>query len=198
MAAPVWAQTTGTITSVADGFTFPATATLNSNREWEITYSADFSLNISQIVDVTCDSDSRVTDKANCPINPPYIMKYGAMSQAACFAQPPQSAIQGINGTMPLNAWTQTLRTEPETEYCMAMYPGDSEHPYFQIPFAVAWFKTPADPNPPSTPWAPTPGSSGCFAETSPSLVQSCLNCKYVQTDRRWDAAANQCVSANS
>ncbi|MCY4285448.1 MAG: hypothetical protein OXC65_08875 [Thiotrichales bacterium] len=200
MAEPVAAQTTtGTITgTVEDGFTIPMTVTLNGNREWEITYSADFATNIVDQVRVCGIDTVNVPDSTKCPINPPYIMRYGVLSQAACTSQPPQSAIRGVNGMIPLDAWTQTLRTKPETSYCIAMYPGNSDHPYFNVPFAVAAFTTPADPSPPSTPWAPTPGSSGCFAETSPSLVQSCLNCKYVQTDRRWDGNANQCVSASS
>ncbi|MCY4305690.1 MAG: hypothetical protein OXC62_13080 [Aestuariivita sp.] len=197
IAAPVAAQTTtGTlIGTIAQGFTFPTTATLNSNREWEITYSADLSPVIENLL-TNCNLDG-----TDCAFNLPYIMRYGVWTQgknACVFEEPPQSAINGISGRLTLTAWTQTLRTKPGTSYCLAMYSSDSGTLYSNKPFAGVYFTTPADPNPPSTPWAPTPGSSGCFAETTQSLVQSCLNCKYVQTDRRWDANTNQCVLASS
>ena len=191
--APVQAQTTGTITSVGDGLTFPSTATLNGNREWEITYSADFNLNIEQLVDVTCESDNSITDKALCPINPPYIMRYGVMRRAACFAQPPPWTIRGINGSLPFTSWTQTIRTDPDTEYCMAIYPGDSGHPYSKLPIASAWFKTPSDPNPPApAAWTPAPQSLGCGAETTLALVRQCFQCKY-GSGGSWSMSANTC-----
>ncbi len=201
VAAPVVAQTTGTIQAFnGSDFTFPATATLNGNREWEVTYSADISAAIKQ-QRFNCNNTEAIS--GSCDINPPYIMRYGVWTQgkAACVFSdppPPQSAINGINGWLTLTAWSQTLRTDPDTGYCIAIYAGESNSYFHNFPIARSWFQTPPDPNPPSTPWAPTPGSSGCFAETSPSLVQSCLNCKYVQTDRRWDGNADQCVSANS
>ena len=196
IAAPVAAQTTGTITSSVDGFTFPETATLNGNREWEITYSADLSPVIEGSVRI-CKNDSSI-NQADCVINPPYIMRYGVWSGGNClFASQPQSAIQGISGTIPLTAWTQTLRAKPGTSYCLAMY---SSYPsyYSNRQFAAAYFTTPADPNPPASPWNPNPLGQGCGAETSLDYVQQCYRCKYQGTAETWNFNTNRCVSAGN
>ncbi len=191
LSTPVWAQTTGTISAVADGFTFPATATLNSNREWEITYTADIGSNIPTSISV-CMIDDSVPDKSVCTINSPYIMRYGQLSRSACFAQPPQSAINGINGRMPLTSWSQTLRTDPDTSYCMAIYAPDPSSYFYNVPFASAAFTTPADPNPPAAPaWMPHPSNTGCGTETTLTLVRQCFQCK--GGGGSWSMSANTC-----
>ncbi|MCY4242720.1 MAG: hypothetical protein OXD36_13365, partial [Rhodobacter sp.] len=58
-------------------------------------------------------------------------------------------------------------------------------------PFARYCFRTEAA-------WNPNSLGAGCGAETSLAYVQQCYQCKYVQTDRRWDANTNRCVSASS
>ncbi|MCY4051871.1 MAG: hypothetical protein OXE41_01480 [Gammaproteobacteria bacterium] len=194
------AQTTGTLTlfslSGTSGFTINTSTTLNGNREWEVSYSADIEKQAAAARTLVHDLGlAGMPDQAD----PPYIFRYGQVSRStnACSGIP-QSTVGGNTGYMPLTAWQQTLRAHPDTRYMLAVYSSKSDGHYYNNPIACTWFQTPADPNPPSTPWAPTPGSTGCFAETSLSLVQSCLNCKYQQTDRRWDANANQCVSASS
>jgi len=195
-ASPVMAQITGTIVSGAQGFTFPDTATLNSNREWEVTYSADIAVDI-ETAERKCIQAITITDKSICPINPPYIMKYGVLSQAACFSQPSQSAIQGVNGIIVFDAWTQTLRTKPETTYCIAMYASESTHPYHNTPIASGFFTTPPDPDPPTL-WNPQGLGQGCGALASLALVQQCYRCKYQGTASNWDFNTNRCVSAGS
>ena len=191
IAAPVAAQTTtGTlIDTTAQGFTFPTTATLNSNREWEITYSADLSPVIENLL-TNCNLDG-----TDCAFNLPYIMRYGVWTQgkAACvFMEPPQSAINGISGRLTLTAWTQTLRTKPGTSYCLAMYSSDSGTLYSNKPFAGAYFTTPADPNPPTpAAWMPNPSNTGCGTETTLALVRQCFQCK--GGGGSWSMSANTC-----
>ena len=197
IAAPVAAQTTtGTlIDTTAQGFTFPTTATLNSNREWEITYSADLSPVIENLL-TNCNLDG-----TDCAFNLPYIMRYGVWTQgkdACVFREPPQSAINGISGRLTLTAWTQTLRTKPGTSYCLAMYSSDSGTLYSNKPFAGVYFTTPADPNPPASPWNPNSLGQGCGAETSLALVRQCYRCKYQGTAETWNFNTKRCVSAGN
>lgn len=198
MAAPVAAQTTGTLTPFAGlGFQpFSTSVTMNANREWLVAYEFDMAREIHAQGQCEAEPDS---DKAACErqLSPPFIVLCGTSDSHTNCRGKTQSALPGVRGSIPFDAWQQTVRARPDQSYCINVYASEPGH-FYGEPISVLGFRTPADPNPPSTPWAPTPGSSGCFTETSPSLVQSCLNCKYVQTDRRWDAGANQCVSASS
>jgi len=191
VAGQVWGQTTGTISAVADGFTFPMTATLNSNREWEFAYTADISNNIPTSISV-CDIDSSVLDKSVCFIDAPYIMKFGQLNRSACFAMPPQSAISGINGRIPFASWQQTLRARPDTSYCIAIYASNPMSYFYNVPFASAAFTTPADPNPPASPaWTPNPFNTGCGTETTLALVRQCFQCK--GGGGSWSMSADTC-----
>ena len=174
------------------------TATLNSNREWEFAYTADISNNIPTSISV-CNIDSSVPDKSVCFIDAPYIMKFGQLNRSACFAMPPQSAISGINGRIPFASWQQTLRTKPDTSYCIAIYASNPMSYFYNVPFASAAFTTPADPNPPASPaWTPHPSNTGCGTETTLALVRQCFRCKYQGTAETWNFDTNRCVSAGS
>jgi len=79
IAAPVAAQTTGTIkTWLGTGFTMPTAVTLNSNREWEVQYEVTLDGNGGAIDNAIrqCEADPRSND---CEIKSPYIMRYGAI-----------------------------------------------------------------------------------------------------------------------
>ena len=199
MAAPVWAQTTGMLTPFAGlGFQpFSTSVTMNANREWLVEYEFDMAREIHAMGQCKAQLGN---DEASCErqLSPPFIVLYGTSDSHRNCRGKTQSALPGVRGSIPFDAWQQTVRARPDQSYCVNVYASEPGGHFYGEPISVLGFRTPADPNPPSTPWAPTPGSSGCFAETSPSLVQSCLNCKYVQTDRRWDASNNQCVSARS
>ena len=199
VAAPVAAQTTGMINVVAEkSFTFPMTATLNSNREWEITYSADLSVKFGELIN-NCKLDTAIPND-KCFINSPYIMRYGVLDRTTCFAlgvlnggMPvhSQATVQGIGGTMSITSWTQTLRTKPATSYCMAVYVADSASIYNKIPISTVSFITPADPSPPTPAWMPNPFNTGCGTETTLALVRQCFQC--IGGGGTWSMSANTC-----
>ena len=181
-----------------EGFTFTSSVTLNGNREWVVTYSADISRAISDQLR-TCRLTLTNSDPA-CVANPPYIMKYGVVSgKRACLAQPPQSAINGINGRQPSTSWAQGLRTDPDTSYCIAMYAHESTSWLHNIPVAVGFFKTPPDPNPPAMdpPWWSSNPEGSCGRETTMALVGQCMNCRYTR-NHRWNMTTNMCVNPGS
>ncbi|MCY4213398.1 MAG: hypothetical protein OXF68_07220, partial [Gammaproteobacteria bacterium] len=73
VAAPAWAQTTGTLQVTADaGFSMTETATL-ANHEWVINYSADIAQAFSSARRVCLLSH----DANTCNLDPPYFVKYG-------------------------------------------------------------------------------------------------------------------------
>ncbi|MCY4153662.1 MAG: hypothetical protein OXE94_15740 [Aestuariivita sp.] len=202
IAAPVAAQTMGTINAAGQGFTFPATATLNSNREWEITYSADIGGEFGRLI-TNCKNDLTVPN-GKCFINSPYIMRYGVLDRSTCYTLSTvnngvplhsQSPVEGINGRFTLTAWTQTLRTKPNTSYCIAVYVADNASIFSKIPVASASFITPADPNPPAPAFVP-PHATGCGSETSWGLISRCLQCRHL-TSGTWVYSNNTCNTTN-
>ena len=182
MAAPTWAQTTGTLQVFASpGFNITQTATINAAREWVINYTADISQDVSNARRVC----------GGCDVSPPYTMRYGAVSGSSCLGLP-QSAISGINGTIPLTSWQQTIRARPNTAYCLALFTPESGSYYNNTAFTSVWFRTPADPNPPTpAPWMPHPSNTGCGTETTLALVRQCFQCK--GGGGSWSMSANTC-----
>ena len=102
---------------------------------------------------------------SSCEIKSPYIMRYGAIDgYSKCRAGqdgPTQSQINGINATLPLNSWQQTLRARPSQDYCMALFSSVAGSYYNTYPFVAVGFRTPADPNPPAA--SPTGYATGCL-----------------------------------
>ena len=199
--APVQAQQTGTINAVGQGLNFNTTATINSNREWEVSYTADLSTSIST-AKMNCNAQKKIYPSIDCTIESPYIMRYGVLDRSTCFAlstsdsgvpRYSQAVIQGINGIIPLTSWQQTLRAKPDTSYCIAVYVANSVSWYHKAPLAAGSFITPSDPNPPApTAWTPAPQSLGCGAETTLALVRQCFQCKY-GSGGSWSMSANTC-----
>ena len=201
LSAPGWAQQTGTIDSVANtGFTFESSITINSNHEWEVNYSLDLSAAIGTAT-ANCNNLQVTHPSIDCTIESPYTMRYGELDRSTCFAlstsqggQPSysQAAIRGINGTIPLTSWQQTLRAKPEKSYCVAVYVSDSDSWYHNVPLIAASFRTPADPSPPASPaWMPHPSNTGCGTETTLALVRQCFQCK--GGGGSWSMSANTC-----
>ena len=198
MAAPVAAQTTGTIQYFGGGdFTFTPTVTLNSNREWEVNYSANLNAAIEALI-TNCKGDSTIPDKSVCFADLPYFMDYGVWrnGQSDCVFSattsfPRLTIKHGINGKIPFTSWSQTLRTDPDTQYCIAMYASNPESIAYNLPITRAWFKTPADPNPPVSSWMPHPSNTGCGTETTLALVRQCFQCK--GGGGSWSMSANTC-----
>jgi len=210
MAPPVGAQTptTGMINAVhGTGFTFTngSAVPLNDNREWEVSYSVDLNSAINDAI-TNCALQKATHPSIDCTIESPYTMRYGELDRSTCFMLSQssggvpsysQAAIRGINATIPLTSWQQTVRARPGRQYCMAVYVSDSDSWYHNAPLIAASFITPADPNPPAPePW--TPLGAGCGAETSLDLVRQCFRCKYQGTAETWNFSTNSCVSAGS
>ena len=198
IAAPVAAQTTGMLQVLAGpGFEMPLSVRLNSNREWEVQYTFTFNQAAANGSITVCNLFS-----SSCEIKSPYIMRYGAIDgYSKCRAGqdgPTQSQINGINARLGLNSWQQTLRARPSQDYCLALFSSVAGSYYNTYPFVAVGFRTPADPNPPASPWNPNSLGAGCGAETSLDLVQQCYRCKYQGTAETWNFDTNRCVSAGS
>jgi len=196
MAAPVWAQQTGMITSFPPNsggdFKITKTATINGNREWEVDYTVNLDAAIKQNL-FNCGNESPSIPPDQCSPSP-YTLRYGEIpSQTAClFSQPPQAAIRGVNATIPLTSWQQTVRARPGRQYCIAVYSSGSGTEFHNKPIAAVWFRTPADPNPPDPPaWMPHPSNTGCGTETTLALVRQCFQCK--GGGGSWSMSANTC-----
>ncbi len=190
VAAPAWAQTTGTLQVFAGpGFNIAQTATINAAREWVINYTADISQDVS--------SARRVC--GGCDVSPPYTMRYGAVSGSSCLGLS-QSAISGINGTISLTSWQQTIRARPNTAYCLALFTAESGSYYNNTAFTSAWFRTPPDPNP-RTP-SPTGFGTGCFNDSRgyaacAAARQACIDdptTNWEQSSGPGDNTPNRCV----
>ncbi|MCY4149823.1 MAG: hypothetical protein OXF73_10865, partial [Gammaproteobacteria bacterium] len=205
MAPPVGAQTptTGTINAVpGTGFTFTngSAVPLNDNREWEVSYSVDLNSAINQAI-TNCALQKAIHPSIDCTIESPYTMRYGELDRSTCFMLSgssggvpsySQAAIRGINATIPLTSWQQTVRARPGRQYCMAVYVSDSDSWYHNVPLTAASFITPADPNPPAPPaWMPDPFNTGCGTETTLALVRQCFQCK--GGGGSWSMSANTC-----
>ena len=205
IAAPVAAQTTGTITrtGLPPNFIMDTGVTLNSNREWEIEYSVDLGSaeDPGTIIASALYGCSFEPTKPDCEIKSPYIMRYGSIDDHSnCSVGSvgvSQSDVRGISGMLGLNSWQQTLRARPSQDYCIALFSSKPGSFYNAYAFAAVGFRTPADPNPPAAePWNPL--GQGCGAETSLDLVQQCYRCKYQGTAETWNFNTNRCVSAGS
>ena len=207
VAAPVAAQTTtGTITRtlVPPRFIMDTAVTLNNNREWEIIYSVDLgsAKNRGTIIGSALYGCSFEPTNPDCEIKSPYIMRYGAIDDYSnCSVGSTgvsQPDVRGINGALVLNSWQQTLRARPSQDYCIALFSSKPGGFYNTYAFAAVGFRTPADPNPPASPWNPNSLGQGCGAETSLALVRQCYRCKYQGTAETWNFNTNRCVSAGN
>ena len=196
----VWAQTTGTIQHFGGGdFTFTPTATLNSNREWEVNYSVNLNAAIKALIN-NCEGDSTISDKSVCFADLPYFMNYGIWrnGQAGCLFSgatsfPRLTIKNGINGNIPFTSWSQTLRTAPDTEYCIAVYASNPESVAYNLPIARSWFKTPADPNPPAA--NPTGYFTGCLQPFFEGGYSACVSTRNacIQNGGTWDNDSLTC-----
>ena len=186
VAASAWAQTTGTLqVSAGPGFNITQTATINAAREWVINYTADISQDVSYARRVC----------GGCDVSPPYTMRYGAVSGSSCLGLS-QSAISGINGTISLTSWQQTIRARPNTSYCLALFTAESGSYYNNTAFTSVWFRTPPDPS-------PAPSSSGwgtgCFADP-----RGYAECNRLRTacnndpSTTWEQSRNRCIPASN
>ena len=208
VAAPVWAQTTGII-SVAAGNEFDFinrnAAPINSNREWEVTYTVDLSNPISHAKTI-CATSQVIYPSIDCTIESPYMLRYGALARNTCFALTQstgavpthsQATISGNNAILSLTSWQQTLRAKPDTNYCIAVYVTNSASWYNKIPLAAASFITPADPNPPAA--IPTGWGTGCFADP-----RGYAECNRLRTacnndpSTTWEQSRNRCIPASN
>ncbi len=200
IAAPVWAQT-GTIsveTAPLDGsFTISTSATLNAAREWEVNYSADIEPFINSKID-----DCKDRSRSDCFVDPPYFMTYGAWSKngVSTCRSANRGAVRGITGHLGTAAWSQTLRTDPDTAYCIAIYAGNQDSFLYNLPITSVWFQTPPDPDPPTVeaPWISQNPEGSCGKETTMALVGQCLTCRYKPPAWRWNFGNNTCVNPAS
>ncbi len=195
IAAPMAAQTTGTLTPFAGlGFQpFSTSVTMNANREWLVEYEFDMAREIHAMGQCTAQYDAADCERQ---LSPPFIVLYGTSDSHTNCRGKSQSELSGVRGSIPLDAWQQTVRARPDQSYCINVYASEPGSHFYGEAITVLGFRTPADPSPPAPVFQPQ--GSGCGAETSWSLMRQCFQCKYQQTDRRWDAGANQCVSASS
>ena len=191
MAAPAWAQTTGTLEVSGDaGFSMTETATL-VNHEWVINYSADIAQDFSSARRVC-----RLAHDANtCNLDPPYFVKYGQApgGRFSCGVGP--SALRGHSLTISSTSWQQTVRAHPNTSYCINVY---THGGYFQNNLITAvWFRTPPDPSP--APASSSGWGTGCFADP-----RGYAECNRLRTacnndpSTTWEQSRNRCIPASN
>ena len=191
MAAPTWAQNTGTLqVTPGNGFSMTETATL-VNHEWVINYSADIAQAFYGARGPCLDAFGRDAATSTCNLDPPYFVKYGEAPGGAFSCTMPPSGLSGHSMTLSGTSWSQTIRAHPNTSYCINVYKHNSG--YFQNNLITAvWFRTPVDPNPPTpAPWMPHPSNTGCGTETTLALVRQCFQCK--GGGGSWSMSANTC-----
>ncbi len=193
MAAPTWAQTTGTLQVTADeGFSMTETATL-ANHEWVINYSADIAQAFSSARRVCL----LVHDANTCNLDPQYFVKYGQVSGgniASCDLPP--SGLRGHSIITSGTSWSQTIRAHPNTNYCINVYTQGGG--YFQNKAITAvWFRTPPDPSP--APASSSGWGTGCFADP-----RGYAECNRLRTacnndpSTTWEQSRNRCIPASS
>ncbi|MCY4348071.1 MAG: hypothetical protein OXC17_14975, partial [Aestuariivita sp.] len=111
MAAPVWAQTTGMLTPFAGlGFQpFSTSVTMNANREWLVEYEFDMAREIHAMGQCKAQLGN---DEASCErqLSPPFIVLYGTSDSHRNCRGKTQSALPGVRGSIPFDAWQQTVR----------------------------------------------------------------------------------------
>ena len=198
VAAPVWAQTTGTIEV---GFPSPTpvsistTATLNDSREWVLSYS----VSTQQVIDAWANNSLLNVEH----VIPPYMVEYYEIGDRGAFAGGGTCWNRNIQTlghkmTVPSVSWQQSLRAKPDRTYCLAIYSMVPEAGNFwgksdkDAAVTYNWFRTPADPNPPASPaWMPNPFNTGCGTETTLALVRQCFQCK--GGGGSWSMSANTC-----
>ena len=192
MAAPTWAQTTGTLQVTAgNGFSMTETATL-ANHEWVINYSAD----IAQAFYSVRSPCLAVSDAATCNLDPPYFVKYGQVSGGSIVScGVPPSGLPGHSITISSTSWQQTVRAHPNANYCINVYKHSG---YFQNNLITAvWFRTPLDPSP--APASSSGWGTGCFADP-----RGYAECNRLRTacnndpSTTWEQSRNRCIPASN
>ncbi|MCY4149257.1 MAG: hypothetical protein OXF73_07935 [Gammaproteobacteria bacterium] len=113
---------------------------MNANREWLVEYEFDIAREIHVMTQCTVGG----YDTADCEkwLSPPFIVLYGTSDSHTNCRGKTQSALPGVRGSIPFDAWQQTVRAKPDQSYCINVYASEPGH-FYGEPISVLGFPHP-------------------------------------------------------